>query len=65
MTTPYFYLPIPAYGGLVLKCAGMVTADNNDWFCRDHPDAVVMPEYLGDRITLDGRPFGNVPDIEF
>jgi hypothetical protein len=47
---PYFYLPLAYYNGAVLKCAGIATADNRGWFKEQHPDAVELDAYYGDRI---------------
>lgn len=62
----YYYRPIPHCSGRVLKCAGMVSEDNAQWFpekCADAgngktadgylPGFIVTDEYKGDRINAD------------
>ncbi len=49
--TRYFYLPIPAFGGQVLKCEGIATDANIGWMTRKHPGIVVVDGYRGDRIS--------------
>lgn len=51
--TPYFYRPIDAFNGRILKCAGICTADNVIWFTRENPGTVIAPRYLGDRVRAD------------
>lgn len=62
----YFYRPIAMYEGRVLKCAGMVSHDNFDWFSRSCaeakdsylPGVVIVEGYKGDRIsTANLTPF--------
>lgn len=45
----HFYRPIAYYGGKVLKYEGIATEGNKE----HNADAVILPEYLGDRITAD------------
>jgi hypothetical protein len=49
-TINYFYLPIAGYNGRVLKCGGIATDDNREWFKELHPGTVVLQGYRGDRI---------------
>lgn len=49
----YFYVPIPFYDGKVLKCGGMVSDQNREWFKQENPGAVEVVGYLGDRINAD------------
>lgn len=54
----YFYRPLAYFGGHVLKCAGIATADNADWFPAEcgRPSApysagcFILTGYRGDRI---------------
>jgi hypothetical protein len=50
---PYFYRPIPAFNGKILKCAGICTPDNVIWFTRENPGTVIVDHYLGDRVRAD------------
>lgn len=53
----YFYRPLKAFNGLTLKCEGLCTDQNRDWFPKDcvetdvYLDGVFLANaYLGDRI---------------
>jgi hypothetical protein len=46
----YFYRPIAFYDGTVLKCAGIADDTNRSWFMAQHPDAIELDGYRGDRI---------------
>lgn len=50
LTQPYFYYPIPFYSGAVLKCGGIATTGNAPWFKAEHPGAIILEGYRGDRI---------------
>lgn len=52
-TVSYFYTPIAFYRGTVLKCGGIVSAENTDWFKAQHPGTIVLEGYRGDRIRAD------------
>ena len=66
MNAPYYYRPIAHYGGKVLKCCGMVSEDNAQWYPEKFskaadgllPGFIVTDEYKGDRINAsDLTPF--------
>lgn len=50
---PYFYYPIPFYNGKVLKCGGIATTGNEEWFKAAHPGTIILEGYRGDRIRAD------------
>lgn len=53
LDAPYYYLPIHFYNSQILKCKGLATPANLTWMMRDNPDIVILPRYMGDRITAD------------
>lgn len=48
--TSYFYSPIAFYNGHVLKCGGIATAANAEWFKAERPGTIILEGYRGDRI---------------
>lgn len=50
---PYFYKPLSSHRGKVLKCAGIATEDNKEWFLEQNPGTVIMDHYCGDKIKAD------------
>lgn len=57
----YFYRPLRFFSGMVLKCAGICTEQNQTWFteaCLKEddpvylPGCVIMDGYKGDRVHI-------------
>jgi hypothetical protein len=51
--TKYFYSPISFYAGKVLKCKGICTPDNREWFLEQNPGTIIVDGHRGDRIRSD------------
>jgi len=49
----HFYQPLPAYPH-VLKYQGIATEQNVAWVMQQ-PGMILLPEYMGDKITADGH----------
>lgn len=68
MSDKYFYRPIAAYNGMVLKCAGICNASNidmaNELYIEKSdpvylPGFVVLDGYKGDKITINRNNVAN------
>jgi hypothetical protein len=51
----YFYYPLSAFNGAVLKCGGIATDANRDAFLAEHPGTIILDGYRGDRIVVSGK----------
>jgi hypothetical protein len=59
----YFYRPLDFYNRRVLKCAGIVTADNRQWLKAEHPEGIELDGYRGDRIRASDHT--NIAQVDF
>jgi hypothetical protein len=50
LTLPYFYVPLAFYAGKILKCGGIATTGNAEWFKAANPGCIILEGYRGDRI---------------